>query len=358
MEKPLEPESRIVFVCSGNTCRSAMAECYFRSLQPGLEIVSAGTMARTGAPASSKAQELLSSFGLDLSEHRARQLTDIDLKKSDTVFVMAKSHLPSLPRSIRVSLLSSVVGGEESVEDPYGGDLEVYRSAFDQMKVYLDALVDDADRQADLIPKSIQYGDRALNSEDLPERPLEAFKIWMSEALAAEVPEANAMCLCTAGADAVPDGRIVLLKGIDETGLRFFTNYEGEKARQLSENPKASAVFWWQSLRRQIRFSGKVKRTTVQESDDYFQSRNRESQLGAWASSQSAPLDSREALKKKVEQMDKKFPGTIPRPPHWGGFLLIPATVEFWQGRTSRLHDRIRYSRDSNGLWQKDRLMP
>ena len=184
------------------------------------------------------------------------------------------------------------------------------------------------------------------------------FRQWLEEAIAAEVPEANAVCLCTADSGGVPDGRVVLLKGVDDRGLRFFTNYESGKGRQLEALGLAAMVFWWEPLKRQVRFRGAVERLEAELSDQYFASRPRESQLGAWASQQSQPLESREALEELVAHYDRLYPDDVPRPRHWGGYRLIPQCAEFWQGRTSRLHDRFRFQRGDDGVWTYRRLMP
>jgi len=180
----------------------------------------------------------------------------------------------------------------------------------------------------------------------------------MNEAISSNLLEPNAMILATANKDGAPSARTVLLKGFDERGFVFYTNYESAKAKNLSENPIASLLFFWAELERQARIEGKVEQVSKADSEEYFRSRPRESQLGAWASKQSSVIASREVLEKKFEEMRKKFEGKeIPLPPFWGGYRVIPQSIEFWQGRESRLHDRICYSFE-NGKWKIERLSP
>ena len=177
--------------------------------------------------------------------------------------------------------------------------------------------------------------------------------------IATEISEPNAMTLATASADGFPSARIVLLKGFDEEGFVFYTNYNSYKANQLDENPKACLVFFWKELERQVRISGIVTRVTEEESDIYFHSRPVGSRIGAWASPQSQSIENREWLEQVFEKKKEEFrQGEIPRPPHWGGYRLKPVIVEFWQGRFSRLHDRIQYTLDENGAWKIERLAP
>ena len=198
-----------------------------------------------------------------------------------------------------------------------------------------------------------------LREEDLDPDPIRQFQIWFEFAVRREVPEVTAMALATATLEGRPSVRIVLLRGIDERGLCFFTNYESRKARELQANPYASSVFFWQGLERQVRIEGQVERTSDEESDRYFQGRPQGSRIGAWASPQSQVISSREILESEVRELENRFPdGSIPRPPNWGGYRLIPNLFEFWQGRPSRLHDRLRYSRQPEGAWLIERLAP
>jgi pyridoxamine 5'-phosphate oxidase len=202
--------------------------------------------------------------------------------------------------------------------------------------------------------------ERALHRRDLDPDPMSQFTAWLSDAEAAGVPLPNAMGLATADAEGRPSVRHVLLRGADD-GFVFFTNYESRKARQLSENPHAALVFLWKALERQVNVTGTVARVSREESEAYFRTRPREARIGAWASRQSEVLDSREELDARYEELDARYPGDeIPLPPFWGGFLLRPASIEFWQGRPFRLHDRFRYEREdaSSGLWRLDRLFP
>ena len=211
----------------------------------------------------------------------------------------------------------------------------------------------------DIIPERSDYGDRSLHREDLSENPMTSFKAWFEEAVAASIPEANAVCLCTIDEEGFPDGRMVLLKGLDDRSLLFYTNYQSRKGRQLEALERAAMVFWWEPLKRQVRLSGTVSRLEPKLSDEYFASRPRESQLGAWASLQSELLPDRSVLSKRLEEMSERFGDKVPRPENWGGYRLTPRRVEFWQGRSSRLHDRFVYSLASErGPWRLDRLMP
>lgn len=188
--------------------------------------------------------------------------------------------------------------------------------------------------------------------------PIAQFDRWFTEALRANVAEPNAMTLATADASGAPDARIVLLKGFDAAGFTFFTNYDSRKGRELAANPRACLVFYWQALERQVRIEGAVEKVSRAESEEYFHSRPVGSQLGAWVSEQSEVIASREALDRRGAELRAKFgAGPVPLPPQWGGFRVVPAAIEFWQGRPSRLHDRLRYTRQVNG-WEIVRLAP
>jgi pyridoxamine 5'-phosphate oxidase len=210
----------------------------------------------------------------------------------------------------------------------------------------------------EIIPERIDYGDRELNLEHLESTPMQVFREWLKEAVEAGIEEANAACLCTVDPQGCPDGRTLLIKGVEDDGLLFYTNYESRKGEQLERSPKATLVVWWPSLRRQIRVSGGVEKLTASESDGYFQSRPRESRLGAWASLQSTPIPGREVLQARLAEYDRRFPDQVPRPEYWGGYRLRPRRFEFWQGRDSRLHDRFEYLRGENDGWTISRLMP
>ncbi len=200
---------------------------------------------------------------------------------------------------------------------------------------------------------------KGLRRSDLNPDPIKQFANWFTTAIEMGIRDVNAMSLATAGQDAKPSVRIVLLKSFDEDGFVFFTNYESEKGKQLEANPYAALGFYWIELDRQIRISGKVDKTSRKESQTYFHSRPVGSQLSAWASRQSAVLDGRRVLDARMEEMNERFADKrVPLPPHWGGYRLKPDNMEFWQGRSNRLHDRFRYTRQSDGSWLIERLAP
>ena len=204
-----------------------------------------------------------------------------------------------------------------------------------------------------------EHAARGLRRRDLDPDPIKQFSNWFTAAIEAEIRDVNAMSLATAGRDAKPSVRVVLLKGFDQDGFVFFTNYESEKGVQLEVNPYAALAFYWIELDRQIRIAGKTERTSRQESEGYFHSRPIGSQLGAWASRQSEVLDGRRVLDARMVEMTERFgDNPIPLPPHWGGYRVKPDTMEFWQGRPNRLHDRFRYRRQTDGSWLIERLAP
>ena len=208
--------------------------------------------------------------------------------------------------------------------------------------------------------RRIQYETAGLNFDDLDESPVQQWHAWYVEAAEAELPEPNAMAVSTIDAEGMPDSRIVLVRGLDDDGLTFFGNYNSAKGQQLDANPVASAVFPWIGLHRQVRVRGTVDMLPRHESDAYFASRPRDSQLGAWASPQSEVISGREILNERHAEFAEKFAGVeVLRPPHWGGWLLVPEVFEFWQGRPNRLHDRFRYRRDDvTQDWVIERLAP
>ena len=216
------------------------------------------------------------------------------------------------------------------------------------------------DKRAELWGRRVQYETDGLDVGDIDADPVAQWHRWHDDASQGGVAEPNAMTVATIGADGVPDARIVLVRTVDEHGLVFYTNYESAKSRQLDASPAASAVFAWLDLHRQVRVRATVERVSDAESDAYFASRPRASQLGAWASPQSTELDGRGALEQQVIAFDERFADVaVPRPAHWGGWRLIPFEWEFWQGRPSRLHDRLRYRRSSaDAPWTITRLAP
>lgn len=203
------------------------------------------------------------------------------------------------------------------------------------------------------------YSLKKLTEKKADANPLKQFSKWWQQAMDAKIDEVNAMTLATASLDGIPSARIVLLKEVAADGFVFFTNYNSFKGQQLAENPKACLVFFWKELERQVRITGLIEKVTEKESDEYFYSRPKESQLGAIASPQSRPVESREWLDenfKAVKKSSKK--SKIERPKHWGGYRVKPVIIEFWQGRPSRLHDRLQYTLEENGNWQIERLAP
>ena len=203
-----------------------------------------------------------------------------------------------------------------------------------------------------------EYTRAGLDESDAALDPIEQFRGWFDDALAANLHEPNAMTIATATPEGRPSARIVLIKGFDERGFVFYTNYGGRKARELEENPHCALVFYWGELERQVRVEGRVSRVSEGESDAYFASRPRGSQLGAWASEQSRSVENRSALERRLRELEREYEGReVPRPPFWGGYRVEPETVEFWQGRENRLHDRLLYSRFVEG-WRVERLQP
>ncbi len=205
-----------------------------------------------------------------------------------------------------------------------------------------------------------EYTMNGLTEHEMADQPLAQFRQWFEAALDAGIPEPNAMHLSTVGENNRPSSRIVLIKELEDNGIVFYTNYHGRKGRDLAINPFASLTFFWPELERQVRIEGKVEKVSDEESDAYFASRPRGSQIGAWVSHQSEYLPTREILDEKQDAYEAQFAdGPVPRPPHWGGYRLVPDRVEFWQGRPSRLHDRVVYALDeTDGNWSIGRLSP
>jgi pyridoxamine 5'-phosphate oxidase len=203
------------------------------------------------------------------------------------------------------------------------------------------------------------YSAATLSETSINVNPIKQFDIWFNEAVAAEIPEPNAMTLATATPDGRPSARIVLLKGFDMNGFAFYTNYLSRKGKELTKNPNAAIVFFWGELERQVRIEGTIEKLSKEQSEKYFQSRPKLSQIGALASPQSQEIPNREQLEAKMSQLEAEYgDNEIPKPSFWGGYILKPRLIEFWQGRPSRLHDRIAYKKIDNKNWKKVRLAP
>jgi pyridoxamine 5'-phosphate oxidase len=198
---------------------------------------------------------------------------------------------------------------------------------------------------------------QSFSEKDAAANPIEQFTSWWNEALKSNIDEVNAMTLATATKEGMPKARIVLLKGYDEKGFVFFTNYLSDKGKELAQNPSACLVFFWKELERQIRIEGTVEKVSTEESDKYFNSRPLGSKIGAWASHQSAIIEYREVIEQNVTRYSEIFGEEVPRPDHWGGYRVKPNVIEFWQGRSSRLHDRLQYTLESE-IWKMKRLAP
>ena len=199
----------------------------------------------------------------------------------------------------------------------------------------------------------------SLNETDVAANPINQFTTWWDDAVRSEIEEVNAMTLATVTAEGFPSARIVLLKGYTEEGFVFFTNYQSHKGQELAQNPRASLVFFWKALERQVRIEGLAEKISAADSEAYFQSRPVGSRIGAWASPQSTVIPNREAIENNVFELEKKYGnGPVPRPEHWGGYMVKPVSIEFWQGRSSRLHDRILYTAQKDLQWKIERLAP
>jgi len=204
-----------------------------------------------------------------------------------------------------------------------------------------------------------EHADRGLRESQVDPDPFKQFDAWFDEAVRAGLLEPDALALATVGRDGKPAVRMVLLKGYGPRGFVFYTNYQSRKGRELLENPHAAACLWWAELDRQVRIEGTVEKLSADESDAYFHTRPREAQLGAWASEQSSVLAGRQALEQQLKQFERRYADQpVPRPPHWGGFRIVPTAIEFWQGQPRRLHDRLRYRRQPDGTWLIERLAP
>lgn len=202
------------------------------------------------------------------------------------------------------------------------------------------------------------YKMNSLLEKDISTNPFDQFAKWWADAIASKIEEVNAMTLATVGADGRPSARIVLLKGMGENGFEFFTNYESHKAKEMAQNDNVALIFFWKELERQIRIEGTVEKISTEKSDAYFNSRPKESRIGAWSSPQSTVIDNRALLEENVLNTKQQFENVeITRPPFWGGYIVQPTLIEFWQGRSSRLHDRIEYFLE-NTIWKTRRLAP
>lgn len=212
--------------------------------------------------------------------------------------------------------------------------------------------------RSDLAAIRQEYSRHSLSPEDCLPDPLAQFSRWLDEAIAAKVNEPTAMHVATVAADGRPSARLVLLKGIEQGRFVFYTNYESRKGQQLAANPHAALTFFWPELERQVRVEGRVEQVAAATSDAYFESRPYQSRIGAWASQQSQPLDNTRTLLARAARYAAQYVTGVPRPPHWGGYGLLPDRIEFWQGRPSRMHDRVVFLRDAAGQWARERLYP
>ncbi len=201
------------------------------------------------------------------------------------------------------------------------------------------------------------FAKQTLDEKDVNPDAVLQFEKWFKEAVEAKVNEPNAMTVATADSDGKPSARILLLRNFSPNGFVFYTNYTSRKGKEIMENPNAALLFFWPELERQVRIEGVLKKQSNEESDLYFNSRPRESKLGAWTSSQSKVIESRKVLDEEYKKIAEKYPNDVPRPEHWGGYVLEPLNIEFWQGRPSRLHDRLLYSKEKNS-WKIERLAP
>lgn len=198
-----------------------------------------------------------------------------------------------------------------------------------------------------------------LNEAEVDRNPFRQFLAWLDQAATAGLYQHDAMVVATATPEGSPAARMVLLRGLDERGFVFYTNYDSRKGGELEANPRAALLFYWPELERQVRIEGRVEQATAEESDRYFAGRPYDSRLGAWASPQSQVIVERGVLERRMDELRARYQGgPVPRPPHWGGYRVVPASIEFWQGRLSRLHDRLRYSRQDDGTWKVQRLAP
>jgi len=213
--------------------------------------------------------------------------------------------------------------------------------------------------QKDIAAIREDYGRYSLDERDTQPDPVQQFRKWFDEAVRANTTETNAMVLSTIGPDGFPSARVVLLKDIKPDGFSFFTNYTGKKGRDMAENDRVSLLFFWPELQRQVRIEGRAEKLPATESDEYFATRPKASRISAIASPQSRPIENRAALEAKVDELAERFAGTesVPRPDFWGGYLVRPVRMEFWQGRSNRLHDRIAYTLEA-GRWTRNRLAP
>lgn len=372
---------KVLFLCTGNSCRSQMAEGWARALLAGrVESFSAGVVKHGLNP---RAVTAMAEAGVDISGQTSKTLEDLRGQEFDIVVTVcdrAAESCPVFPGTARrihtpfddPPALAAGAATEEEALAPY-------RRVRDEIRRWIEAfpalLEDEAAnltgdekiqaRQLDDVIHELGHSAiapeefHAIDERGLAANPFDFFELWLDDALKAGMIQPLGMTLATVDADGRPSARIVLLRGFDPRGFTFYTNYDSRKGRELADRPRAALVFWWPPLERQVRIEGRVEKVTAEESDEYYQSRPRGSRLAAWVSRQSATIAGRAELEDELKRLRERHEGgEIPRPEFWGGFRVVPDRVEFWREGPDRLHDRILYRRTPDGEWEISRLAP